>query len=131
AVSYAYTVASKVGGSVTALSIGNVAEDELKKLGQYGASKVLSASEEKLKEVSTQPYAAVIAQAAQAEGAKVVIMSAGYSGKGIAPRVAVKLNAGLGDNVIDLPDTSNGFVVKKNAFSGKAFSYVELLSDVK
>ena len=58
-------------------------------------------------------------------------MSASFSGKSIAPRVAVKLNAALGDNVIDLPDTSSGFVVKKNAFSGKAFAFFELMSEVK
>src|SRR5436190_11258112 len=87
AVSYAYAVASKVGGSVTALSIGNVSEDELKKPGQHGATRVLSVNDGKLKEMNVQPYASVIAQAAKTEGAKVVIMSAGYSGKGIAPRV--------------------------------------------
>src|SRR5690349_11517004 len=131
AVSYAYAVASKVGGSVTVLPIGKVPDNELIRLGHNGAPKVLSVVNEKPKEMNVQPYASVIAQAAKAEGAKVVIMSAGYSGKGIAPRVAVKLNASLGDNVIDLPDTANGFEVKKNAFSGKAYSYVELLSEVK
>jgi electron transfer flavoprotein alpha subunit len=131
AVSYGYAIAAKIGETVTALSIGNVSEDELKKLGQYGTGKVLTVTDDKLKAMNVQPYSTVIAEAAKQEGANVVIMSAGFSGKGIAPRVAVKLNAALGDNVTDLPDTANGFVVTKNAFSGKAFAYVELLNEIK
>ncbi len=130
-VSYGFAVAQKLGSSLTALSIGEVASDELQKLSLYGASKVLQAKNEKLKTVNVQPYASVIAEAAKAEGAKLVVMSASFSGKGIAPRVSVKLNAGLGENVVDLPDTSNGFVVKKGAYSGKAFAMVQITSDVK
>src|SRR5436190_1633983 len=83
AVSFGFAIASKVGSSVVALSIGNVTEDELKKLGQYGATKVLSATDVKLKTMNVLPYSTVIAEAAKQEGAKVVIMSAGFSGKGI------------------------------------------------
>ncbi len=131
AVSYASAVAEKVGGTVTALSIGNVADDELKKLSQYGASKILSATSDKLKEINVQPYSTVIADAAKNEGSKVVVMSASLSGKDIAPRVAIKLNAGLGNNVIDVPDMTNGFVVKKSAFSGKAFAFFNLQTENK
>ncbi|MCX6274222.1 MAG: electron transfer flavoprotein subunit alpha/FixB family protein [Bacteroidetes bacterium] len=130
-VSYGFAVAQKLGSSLTALSIGEVGSDELQKLSLYGASKILQAKNEKLKTVNVQPYASVIADAAKAEGAKLVVMSASFSGKGIAARVAVKLNAGLGENVVDLPDTSNGFVVKKGAYSGKAFAMVQITSDVK
>ena len=41
-VSYAAKVAEMMGTSVTAVSIGNVADDELAKLGVYGASKVIN-----------------------------------------------------------------------------------------
>ncbi len=130
-VSFASAIAKQSGSTVTALSIGAVSDDELNKLGKYGASKVLNSTNEKLKTFSTQPYASAIAQAAKSEGAKIIVMAASFSGKGIAPRVAVKLEAGLGENVVDLPKTDGGFVVKKGAYSGKAFAYVELLSDVK
>lgn len=130
-VSFASAIAKQSGATVTALSIGAVGDDELNKLGKYGASKVLNANNDKLKTFSTQPYASVIAQAAKAEGAKIIVMAASFSGKGIAPRVAVKLEAALGENLVDLPKTDGGFVVKKGAYSGKAFAYVELLSDIK
>jgi electron transfer flavoprotein alpha subunit len=130
-VSFAYAVAQKSGSKVTAVSIGNVGDDELGKLGNYGASKILNVKNEKLQTVNVQPYASVIAEAAKAEDAKIVVMPASFSGKGMSARVAVKLEAGLGENVVEIPDTSNGFIIKKGAYSGKAFAFVELTSEVK
>jgi electron transfer flavoprotein alpha subunit len=130
-ISFASAIASKLNLPLTAISIGKVADDELLKAGQYGAAKVLNVANEKLFRTNPQGYASVIAEAAKQESAKVVVMVAGFSGKGIAPRVAVKLEAGLAENVIDLPVIDSTFVVKKGAFSGKAFTYVEMVSDVK
>ncbi len=130
-VSYGFALASKSGSSVIAISIGEVSSEELQKLAKYGASKILNANNEKLKTVNVQPYASVIAEAAKAEGSKVIVMPASFSGKGMAARLSVKLEAGLGENVVDIPDTSNGFVVKKGSYSGKAFAYVDITSDIK
>jgi electron transfer flavoprotein alpha subunit len=59
-------------------------------------------------------------------------MSASFSGKTIAPRVAIKLNGGLAENVVDVPAIEGGsFVVKKGAYSGKAYAFIEMVSDVK
>ncbi len=130
-VSYASAVAKLLNTTVTALSIGEVSDEELNKLGKYGASKVLTAANDRLKTFNLQPFASVIAEAAKSEDSKVVVLSASFSGKALAPRVSVKLEAGLGENVVDLPKTDSGFIIKKGAFSGKAFAFVQLLSDVK
>lgn len=130
-VSYGNEIAKLTSSDLKVVSIGDVTEDELKKLGTYGAKKVLHVSIEKLKTFVNQAYGAVIAEAAKAENAKVVVLSASFSGKGLAPRIAVKLNAGLVDGAIALPDLSNGFTVRKTAFSGKAYADVSLTSDVK
>ena len=130
-VSYGFAIAQKTGSSVTALSIGDVSDEELKKLSKYGAAKILNVNNEKLKTVNVQPYASAIAEGAKAEGAKVVVMPASFSGKGMAARIAVKLEAGLGENVVDVPDASDGFIVKKGSYSGKAFAFIRISSDVK
>ncbi len=52
-------------------------------------------------------------------------------GKAVAPRVSARLKAGLVSGAVALPDTSNGFVVKKNVFSGKAFANVKIETAVK
>jgi len=132
AVSYAKAIADKTGTSLSAVSIGNVAESDLKELGKYGAAKVLTVATEELKNFVNQAYAAVIAEAAQKESADIIVLSNSFSGKGLAPRVAVKLKAGLVDGAVDLPQLEGGkFLVKKTAFSGKAFAVTELTSAVK
>jgi len=130
-ISYGCEIAKGTGSTVTVISIGEVAEAELASLAQYGADKILNVNAEKLKAFVNQAYAAVIAEAAKAEDAKVIVMSNSFSGKGLAPRVAVKLEAGLVEGAIALPDMSNGFTVRKTAFSGKAFADVQLTSDRK
>lgn len=129
AVSYAKAIADTQGTHLTAISIGNVAESELKELGKYGASKVLNVSSDQLKNFVNQAYASVIVEAASKENADIVVLSNSFSGKGLAPRIAVKLKAGLVDGAVELPQTEGGkFTVKKNAFSGKAFAVTELTS---
>jgi electron transfer flavoprotein alpha subunit len=132
AVSYAKAIADQQNTNLTAISIGDVAESELKALGQYGASKILNVASDQLHQFVNQAYAAVIAEAAQKESADVVVLSNSFSGKGLSPRIAVKLKAGLIDGAIELPKTEGGkFTVKKNAFSGKAFATTEVTSAVK
>ena len=130
-VSFGAAIAREQQLPLAVISIGQVADDELAKLAAYGAAKILKVEGDAFQSMNVQPFASAIAQAAQAEQAKVVVLSASFSGKSIAPRVAIKLGAGLAENVIDLPQMTNGFVVKKNAYSGKAYSFVELISDVK
>ncbi|RFZ84661.1 electron transfer flavoprotein subunit alpha/FixB family protein [Mucilaginibacter terrenus] len=128
-VSYAKAVADQNNTNLIAISIGDVAADDLAVLGKYGAEKVLNVSNDKLKNFVNQAYASVIAEAAKAQGADVIVLSNSFSGRGLAPRVGVKLQAGVADGAVSLPD-QNGekFTVKKTAFSGKAFATVELTS---
>lgn len=131
AVSYAKAIADLQQTSLTAISIGNVADDELKQLGKYGASKVLSVNVDQLKSFVNQAFASVIAEAAGKEDSKIIVLSNSFSGKGLAPRIAVKLKAGLVDGAVELPQLDAGFTIKKTAFSGKAFATVSLTSEVK
>ncbi|NRF38245.1 electron transfer flavoprotein subunit alpha/FixB family protein [Pedobacter foliorum] len=132
AVSYAKAIADKQGSNLTAVSIGNVDESELKALGNYGASKVLNVSNDQLKNFVNQAYASIIAEAAKKESTDIIVLSNSFSGKGLAPRIAVKLKAGLVDGAVELPQLDGGkFLVKKTAFSGKAFAITELTSAIK
>ena len=131
AVSYAKAIADQKGLSLTALSIGNVEEAQLKQLGKYGAAKVLNVDNEQLKNFVNQAYASVIAEAVNKESAEMVVLSNTFSGKELAPRIAVKLKAGLIDGAVELPKPENGFSVKKSVFSGKAFAFATITSDKK
>jgi electron transfer flavoprotein alpha subunit len=128
-VSYAHAVAVQNNTSLTAISIGDVSQEELARLGKYGAVKILNVAGDKLKNFVNQAYASVIAEAAKKEGTDIVVLSNSFSGRGLAPRLAVKLEAGLADGAVSLPDQANGkFIIKKTAFSGKAFAIIELTS---
>ncbi|MBN1184699.1 MAG: electron transfer flavoprotein subunit alpha/FixB family protein [Bacteroidales bacterium] len=128
-VSYASKIAEMMGSTTTAISIGNVSNDELAKLGNYGANKVLTVSGESLKTLDNQVYASIITQAAKKEGAKVVILSNNNTGKAVAPRISVKLKAGLIPGATKLPSSVSPLTVIKKVFSGKAFANVSVKSD--
>jgi electron transfer flavoprotein alpha subunit len=131
AVSYAKAVAQQQNTNVSAIAIGNISSEELSKLGNYGANKVLHVSNSALEKFVNQAYASVIAEAAKQENTDILVLSNSFSGKGLAPRIAVKLQAALVDGAVELPDTSTGFSVKTTAFSGKAFAHVTVSSAKK
>lgn len=130
-ISFANELAKKSNTTITALSIGNVEEGELKKLGTYGAAKVLSCTEDKLHALDNQVYASVIAQAATKENAVVVLFAHNNSGKAIAPRLSVKLKAGLVTGVTALPSNIDPFTITKKVFTAKAFVNVITKTPVK
>ena len=128
--SYGAALAEKVGTSAEALLLGTV-KDDLAVLGDYGVSKVHQVSNEVLNNLDAQVYAKAVADAATSLNADIIIFNHNQTGKAVAPRVAAGLKAGLVAGAVALPDTSNGFVVKKNVFSGKAFANVNITSAIK
>lgn len=130
ALSYGAKIAAQTSDVAEGIVIGAPTED-LAALGQYGVKKIHQVESEALHAFDAQAYAKVIAQAATETGAKILVFSNNTSGKSIAPRVAVRLKAGLVAGAVGLPETSNGFVVKKNVFSGKAFAQVEVKTEIK
>jgi electron transfer flavoprotein alpha subunit len=98
-------------------------------LGKYGIAKVHTVSNESLNQLDAQLYTKIIAEAAA--GADVIVFSNNLVGKAVAPGLSARLKAGLVTGAVALPDTSNGFVVKKNVFSGKAFANVTINTSKK
>ncbi len=123
--------ASAMGEQVVAIALSDADQSELEGLGKYGASKVLHATDDKLKKGVIQAYASVLAKAMQDESANILVVANSSLGTPVAARVAVKVGASLASNVISLPDTSSGFIVKRSIYSGKAFAYVELKNEKK
>ena len=125
--SYAKKVAESLGTTVTAVTIntGDVSE-----LSKYGVDKVLKVTNDKLSGFSAKAYADVIKQAAQKEGAKLVVLSSTTDSIYLSPLVAVSLEAGFASNVVGLPVSTSPFQVRRSAFSNKAFNITEISSDV-
>lgn len=127
AVAYAH----QMGSGVTALVLGSASASELETLGKVGAQKVLHANDSKLDQPALQAYASVIAKAMQDENADVLVLANSSLGTPAAAKVAIKLNASFASNVVELPNTSSGFVVKRSIYTGKAFANIELKSPKK
>jgi electron transfer flavoprotein alpha subunit len=127
AIAYAHAM----GGSVTAIALGNADKSELENLGKYGATKVLHAADDKLNQTVIQAYAEVLTKAIADEKANTLVLANSSLGTPVAARVAAKIGASLATNVTELPNTSGGFVVKKSIYTGKAFSFVEMKNEKK
>ncbi len=130
ALSYGAKIAEQTGDVAEGIVLGSPTED-LAALGQYGVKKIHRVQSDALNAFDSQTYSKVIVQVAEESGAKIIVFSNNSAGKSVAPRVAVRLKAGLVAGAVGLPDTSNGFVVKKNVFSGKAFAQVAVKTEIK
>lgn len=131
AVQYAADIAQKIGTTATALVLGTIANSEMEALGNYGVQKMLHVADERLNELHARAYASALIAAAKKEDSKIIVTLHDINGRAVAPRVAAKLNAGLVAGALSYPDMGKGFVIKKAVFSGKAFAYVNITSDVK
>lgn len=123
AISYGVTLAKQTGVAAEGVVLGTVTQD-LAALGKYGISKIYQVQHPNLQHLDAQVFTKVIVQVAEKINANTLIFSNNATGKTVAPRVAVRLKAGLVSGAVALPATTNGFVVKKNVFSGKAFANV-------
>ncbi len=130
-VTYANEIAKKLNTNVVALSIGNVEDEELKKLSNYGASKILTVKNEKLTGLNNQAYTSVLSQAVAKENASILVFAHNNSGKAISSRLSVKLKAGLVSGVIALPSSFEPFVITKKTFTSKALANVAIKTPVK
>lgn len=127
----AVALAHAMGGAVTAVAMGAVDSSDLESIGKYGATKVLHAADARLNQGIAKAYSTVLIQAIRQENADHLILAGSSLGTPVAALVSIALKASLATNVVELPNTSSGFVVKRSIYTGKAFSYVELTAAKK
>lgn len=132
AVNYASNIAQQLSTTVTAVIDGKTDASILADLGKAGATKVVTVSSDKLESGDSAYWAAALEQVANAENARVIVFSHDLMGRAIAPRLAVKLKAGIVAGAVDNP-TVNGdkLSVIKTAYSGKATALYTIHSEKK
>ena len=106
-------------------------KDDLSELGKYGIKKVHAISNEALNNFDSKVYTTLIQQLVESTNANTVIFSNNTSGKSIAPRLSIRMKAGLVSGAVALPDITSGFIVKKSVFSGKAFANIKIHTEKK
>ncbi|HCV43028.1 MAG TPA: electron transfer flavoprotein subunit alpha [Bacteroidetes bacterium] len=113
-------IADQLGAECVALVIGSGVEGIAEILGGYGASRVVVVDDAKLAQHSNTAFAKVIAAVATKEGSQYVFLPASQMGKDLAPRVAVKLEAGLAADCVALKVEAGEIVATRPIYAGKA-----------
>lgn len=126
--SYAAAVAKQLGTTATAVAVNSSGNEEL---GTYGISKVLNIKNDDLATFNAKAYAEAISQVVKKEDASVVIVSSSADSKYMAPLLAASLEAGYVPNVVEAPESTSPFKVKRTAFSNKGFAHTEIKSEIK
>jgi electron transfer flavoprotein alpha subunit len=130
-VSYAAQMAEKNSLKVVAVAIGSISADEVKSLSEFGASKIIHAPAKELDILDNQVYTHILSEIFTREQGKIMVLGNSFTGKAIAPRLSVRLKAGLVAGVMDLPRSFEPFEVKKKIFNGKAFAYEQIKTSHK
>jgi electron transfer flavoprotein alpha subunit len=131
AVYYGAEVAKMQGSTAVVLAIGKADAAELAKAGGYGATKVFHANNSELTVENAMAYSSALVESVKQSGADVVILPKSGLCDAMSARAAAKLGASVVSGVVELPDLSSGFKVKRGIYTGKAFATVELKGAVK
>jgi electron transfer flavoprotein alpha subunit len=111
-------LAGPLGSSVEAIVIGSGVEHAAA-LTAAGADRVLVADAPGLQPYTTEPHAAVLADAIRDRKPRLVLLGSTVLGRDLAPRVAARLGLGLTGDAIDLEVDDEGRVRQmKPAFGG-------------
>jgi electron transfer flavoprotein alpha subunit len=100
--SKARQLADKLGVKLCAVLLGDDVKNLSKKLIQYGADKVYLAENPLLEHFQENSYAKVLCELIEKHKPQVMLYGATVTGRGLAPRVASKIKAGLTADCTDL-----------------------------
>lgn len=127
--SYASAIAKMAGTSVLGVVLGNINEEELKNLGNYGVEKLIHVDHENLTPFDPKVYTQVIASIAEQNDISGFVFTNNNEGRAIAPRIAARFKAGIVSAVTQLPESLNPLTITKKVFTGKAFAKTVVKSE--
>ncbi len=125
------TLADQLGAEVIGLVVGHGIEDIAPELGGFGVKRVIVVDDPRLKYYSNTAYARILAEISQKEEVPIILAAASAMGKDLAPRVAVKLDAGLAVDCTALRVEGSEIIATRPVYAGKALIDVKVTSAVK
>ena len=117
-------LADQLGQPLTALLLGSNIKEKSSDLGKYGADKVIVADDERLETYTTDAYASVIAELAQAHEPAIMLLGASVQGKDLSGRLAAKLGVGVAQDCVEFSMDGGSLVAKRPIYAGKAYATV-------
>ncbi|MEW4972235.1 electron transfer flavoprotein subunit alpha [Bacillus stercoris] len=111
-------------GEVIGVLIGENVQSIAQELIHYGADKVLTAEDPKLKSYTADGYSQVMRGVIVQEKPDSVIFGHTAMGKDLSPKLAARLQTGLISDATDVSVTGGNVVFTRPIYSGKAFERV-------
>ncbi|HTY09451.1 MAG TPA: electron transfer flavoprotein subunit alpha/FixB family protein [Bacteroidota bacterium] len=127
----ARTAADRLSAEVVALVVGGNVAPIAGEVGSYGAAKAIVVEDRRLENYSVTAYAKIAAEIVRQESAEIVFFPASALGKDLAPRVSVKLDAGLASECTALRVEGGDLVATRPVYAGKGMVEVRVKSPVK
>lgn len=123
-------LAGKLGVETEAVIVGNEIDD-LTKIGNYGINKVTILKNAELVNYSASAYTQVISDFAKAADSDIVLIGNTALGKDLAPRLCIKLDAGIAMDCVELNVSENEIIATRPIYAGKALVDVKINSEKK
>lgn len=120
------SIASALGGGLTALVIGSGIASEAAKLNVAGVDKILVVDDPRLASPSAEAATTAVVAAVKATGATVVLMPGTTAGRDYAPRAAARLGVGLAADSIAVAVDGGSLVATRTVLGGRAQSEVRM-----
>jgi electron transfer flavoprotein alpha subunit len=114
------------GQEVEVAVIGDLGDDQVKVLAEYGAGKVHKLKGDNLDKYSPEGYSNALKGFIEAGGYDYVIAGATAAGKDFIPRLATKFDAGLASDCTNFTMDGGTFAGTRPLFAGKCLAKVEL-----
>ncbi|MCO6466971.1 MAG: electron transfer flavoprotein subunit alpha/FixB family protein [Bradyrhizobiaceae bacterium] len=108
------------GSTITGLVIG-ATEEQLAVAGEYGLQECIVITGTTPQQAGNSNVAKIIADTATELGTKTVLFAANSTGKDVAPRTAVRLQAAIIPDCVELHGTTGAIEAVRPVFAGKAF----------
>lgn len=121
ALSYGKEMAKKFDGMC--IAVCHQTQDNFEGLGKYGADKVVNYASDDLVIFNPKSYAEMIVHAAKKHNCQHIVISQTYSGKAIAPLIAVLMEYNIVTGIVDLvEEKGEQLEATKTVFSNKAYA---------
>ena len=129
-VTAARELTSHTGGKVVACLVGDALAGSTTALQATGVDRIIAVSDPQLALYSALRYRTALSQTIKHVDPRIVLLPATFMGRDLAPRVAVRTQAALATDVIELKRNADGRLdVRRPVFNGKAFCHVVFPKD--
>ncbi|PLR68343.1 MULTISPECIES: electron transfer flavoprotein subunit alpha/FixB family protein [Bacillaceae] len=109
------------GGEVTAVLLGDSVTSLAEEMIHYGADRVITVEDEKLKTYTPDGYSQALLAVIEAEKPEGIIFGHTALGKDLSPKIAAKIGSGLISDATEIEIAGDNAVFTRPIYSGKAF----------